>query len=141
MIMIKEKSCGAVVYTTKNGEIEYLLVQMMGGHYSFPKGHVENGESEEQTALREIKEETDLDVSLDTAFRQSVVYSPYADCEKEVVYFVAAANGGNVVCQESEIRHAVWLSFSEAYERVTFENDKRILEWADDYLNKGLCHS
>lgn len=83
--MIKEKSCGAVVYTTKNGEIEYLLVQMMGGHYSFPKGHVESGESEEQTALREIKEETDLDVSLDTAFRQSVVYSPYVGCEKEVV--------------------------------------------------------
>ena len=88
--MIKEKSCGAVVYTAVDGEIKYLLVQMMSGHYAFPKGHVESGESESETALREIKEETDLDVSLDTAFRQSVVYSPYVGCEKEVVYFVAS---------------------------------------------------
>ena len=136
--MIKEKSCGAVVYTAVDGEIKYLLVQMMGGHYAFPKGHVESGESESETALREIKEETGLDVSLDTAFRRSVVYSPYADCEKEVVYFVAAAKGGDVVCQETEIRNAVWLGFSEAYETVTFDNDKRILAWADEYLNKSL---
>ncbi len=138
MIMIKEKSCGAVVYTTKNGEIEYLLVQMMGGHYSFPKGHVENGESEEQTALREIKEETDLDVSLDTAFRQSVVYSPYADCEKEVVYFVAYAKSRETVCQQTEIRRALWLSYDDAIERVTFDNDKRILNEANEYLKKAL---
>ena len=136
--MIKEKSCGAVVYTTKNGETEYLLVQMMGGHYSFPKGHVESGESEEQTALREIKEETDLDVSLDTAFRQSVVYSPYVGCEKEVVYFVAYAKSRETVCQQTEIRRALWLSYDGAIERVTFDNDKRILNEANEYLKKTL---
>ncbi|MBR4292229.1 MAG: NUDIX domain-containing protein [Clostridia bacterium] len=136
--MIKEKSCGAVVYTAVDGEIKYLLVQMMGGHYSFPKGHVESGESEEQTALREIKEETDLDVSLDTAFRQSVVYSPYVGCEKEVVYFVAYAKSRETVCQQTEIRRALWLSYDDAIEHVTFDNDKRILNEANEYLKKTL---
>ena len=136
--MIKEKSCGAVVYTAVDGEIKYLLVQMMGGHYSFPKGHVESGESEEQTALREIKEETDLDVSLDTAFRQSVVYSPYVGCEKVVVYFVAYAKSRETVCQQTEIRRALWLSYDDAIEHVTFDNDKRILNEANEYLKKTL---
>jgi 8-oxo-dGTP pyrophosphatase MutT (NUDIX family) len=111
---------------------------MMGGHYSFPKGHVESGESEEQTAHREIKEETDLDVSLDTAFRQSVVYSPYVGCEKEVVYFVACAKSRETVCQQTEIRRALWLSYDDAIERVTFDNDKRILNEANEYLKKAL---
>ncbi len=138
MIMIKEKSCGAVVYTVADGEIKYLLVQMLGGHFSFPKGHVESGESEVQTALREIKEETDLDVSLDTVFRRTVVYSPYAGCEKEVVYFVAYAKSRETVCQQSEIRSALWLLYDDAIDRVTFDNDKRILNEANEYLKKTL---
>ncbi len=136
--MIKEKSCGAVVYTVDGGEIKYLLVQMLGGHYSFPKGHVESGESESETALREIKEETDLDVLLDTAFRQSVVYSPYVGCEKEVVYFAAYAKSRETVCQQTEIRRALWLSYDDAIERVTFDNDRKILELANEYLKKTL---
>lgn len=136
--MIKEKSCGAVVYTVADGEIKYLLVQMLGGHFSFPKGHVESGESEVQTALREIKEETDLDVSLDTVFRRTVVYSPYAGCEKEVVYFVAYAKSRETVCQQSEIRSALWLLYDDAIDRVTFDNDKRILNEANEYLKKTL---
>lgn len=136
--MIKEKSCGAVVYTVADGEIKYLLVQMLGGHFSFPKGHVESGESEVQTALREIKEETDLDVSLDTVFRRTVVYSPYAGCEKEVVYFVARAKSCDTVCQQSEIRSALWLLYDDAIDRVTFDNDKKILASANEYLKNTL---
>ena len=136
--MIKEKSCGAVVYTVADGEIKYLLVQMLGGHFSFPKGHVEGGESEVQTALREIKEETDLDVSLDTVFRRTVVYSPYAGCEKEVVYFAAYAKSRETVCQQTEIRRALWLSYDDAIECVTFDNDKKILASANEYLKNTL---
>lgn len=136
--MVKEKSCGAVVYTVNGGEIKYLLVQMVGGHYSFAKGHVESGESEEQTALREIKEETGLDVELDHAFRESVVYSPYAGCEKEVVYFVALSESSDTVCQAEEIRCALWLPYAEAYEMITFDNDKKILKEANEYLKKTL---
>ena len=71
--MIREKSCGALVYRKKQDRLELLLIRHKnGGHWSFPKGHVETGETEPQTALREIKEETGLDVGLCEGFRQSV---------------------------------------------------------------------
>ena len=59
--MSYEKSCGAVVFRKYHGNIELLLIKhVVGGHWSFPKGHVEAGESERQTALREVREETGL---------------------------------------------------------------------------------
>ena len=66
--MILEKSCGAIVYTVEDGDIKYLLVEEMSGCHSFPKGHMENDETEEETALREIKEETNLEVELVIVF-------------------------------------------------------------------------
>ena len=66
---MREKSCGAIVYKEENGELKFLLVHQSNGHYSFPKGHMEEGESELDTTLREIKEETNLDVVVDTNFR------------------------------------------------------------------------
>ena len=60
--MTREKSCGAVVYKIENDDIRILIEKMKLGHYSIPKGHVENNETEIETALREIKEETNLDV-------------------------------------------------------------------------------
>ena len=59
--MVLEKSCGAIVYTIENGEIKYLIVEEASGSHSFPKGHMENEETEEETALREIREETNLE--------------------------------------------------------------------------------
>ena len=59
--MQHEKSCGAIVYRKFHGNIELLLIKNQnGGHWSFPKGHVEEGETEEQTAVREIMEETGI---------------------------------------------------------------------------------
>ena len=74
--MIFEKSCGAIVYTVENGVIKYLLVEENSGFHSFPKGHLENEETEEQTAIREIKEETDLEVELITDFKVCERYNP-----------------------------------------------------------------
>ena len=73
--MIFEKSCGAIVYTVENGVIKYLLVEQNSGFHSFPKGRMENKETEEQTAIREIKEETDLEVELITDFKVCEQYN------------------------------------------------------------------
>ena len=71
--MKKEKSCGAVVYRMEDGSPEILLIKHRnGGHWAFPKGHVEKNETESETALREIQEETGLAVDLDTGFRETV---------------------------------------------------------------------
>lgn len=81
--MIFEKSCGAIVYTVENGVIKYLLVEENSGFHSFPKGHLENEETEEQTAIREIKEETDLEVELITDFK---VCEQIQSCGKAGLY-------------------------------------------------------
>ena len=81
-----EKSCGAVIYTVVNGKRLYLVEIMQKGHTSFCKGHVEGTESEHQTAAREIREETGLEVKFVEGFRQTIEYSPYRDCSKTVVF-------------------------------------------------------
>ena len=53
-----------------------LLRHRFGGHWSFPKGHVEQGENEQQTAMREVKEETGVSITLLDGFRESVEYFP-----------------------------------------------------------------
>ena len=92
--MKREKSCGALV-VRKNGENFdlVLLRHRFGGHWSFPKGHVEAGESERQTALREVREETGLAIRLLDGFRESVEYFPKPGVKKQVVYFLGEALG------------------------------------------------
>lgn len=53
----------------RNGTLYFLVEHMIQGHTSIPKGHVEGDETEEETAVREIREETGLKVKLDTAFQ------------------------------------------------------------------------
>ena len=87
-----EKSCGAVVYRKFHGNTEILLIRhIKSGYWSFPKGHVEKGETEIETAEREIKEETNIDVLIDSGFRETVTFSPRRDTSKTVVYFVGKA--------------------------------------------------
>ncbi len=133
--MIKEKSCGAVVYKIEGGEYLFLLETMRLGHISLPKGHVEADETEAQTALREIKEETNLDVLLDTGFRRVVSYSPYEGCIKDVVFFVAKAkNDLKMQNQECEVSSLTWKNFEEAKKLLTFDSDKQTLTAAYNYL-------
>lgn len=137
--MTEEKSCGALVYRKKQNGIELLLLKhRFGGHWSFPKGHVEHGETEFQTALREVKEETGLDVSLREGFRQSVEYFPKPNIKKEVVYFLGYAENDNVEKQDEEISEICWVKLEDAHKSVTFRNDKNLISHAKKFLSKQL---
>ena len=123
--MQHEKSCGAIVYRKSHGNTEILLIKHINsGHWSFPKGHMENGETEIETAIREIKEETSVNVMIDPTFRETVSYFPKRDTQKTVVYFIARAKNYDFVPQEEEIAEIRWVVGSPAATtvllRVTF---------------------
>ena len=128
-----EKSCGAVIYTELNGMRLYLIEQMQKGHRSICKGHLEKDESEHQTAAREILEETGLTVKFVEGFREIIEYSPYENCLKTVVFFLAYTDSMNVVSQE-EIKEIYWLSFDEAMTALTSDSDRATLQKAEQFL-------
>lgn len=137
-----EKSCGAVIFSINGGKTEYLLIfNKKGdaiGHWGFAKGHTENGETEKETALREIKEETGLDVTLTGTFKAHSRYSPKVGVIKDVMYFLAEYSEGDITIQASEVADYAWLEFSEAYNRITKNADKSILYKANEYIRKAL---
>jgi 8-oxo-dGTP pyrophosphatase MutT (NUDIX family) len=116
--MRKEKSCGCIIIENE----KVLLVQEMEGHWGFPKGHVEAGETEAQTAIRETKEETNLNVEVNTNKRYEINYIVRDDIDKSVVYFISNIIDGKIKKQETEINNIEWLPFQEAMERLTHEN-------------------
>jgi 8-oxo-dGTP pyrophosphatase MutT (NUDIX family) len=130
-----EKSCGAVVYRKYHGNTEILLIRhIKSGYWSFPKGHIECGESEAQTAIREIKEETGLDVFVDTGFRETVTFSPRRDATKTVVYFVAKAKNHDILPQFEEISDYKWIEINQAGNLLTYDNDKTVASKAKAFI-------
>ena len=135
--MKHEKSCGGVVYTKINGEIKYVLIQQLEGFWGFPKGHVEKGETEEQTALREIYEEVHLKVKILNGFRTINEYAlpKKENVTKQVVYFCAEYYDQEIKAQKEELITAALFSYEEALKLLTFESAKRILQEAHDFLS------
>lgn len=137
--MLYEKSCGGIIYRKSHGNIEILLIKHINsGHWSFPKGHVEEGETEEQTALREIKEETGIDALLDTTFRETVSYFPKKDTHKEVVYFLGRAKQHELVPQEDEISEVKWVDIGYATSVLTYENDRAIIGRIKNFIKDRI---
>ena len=126
--MRHEKSCGAVILHRYSGGMKVLLIKNRSGNWSFPKGHVERGETEHQTALREVKEETSLSVVLEDGFREESTYRIGRNAEKLVVYFLAFSETLHVKIQYQEISAYVWVDVKEAAGTISFDNDRRILQ-------------
>ena len=137
--MVCERSCGAVVYTRINDAIRYVLVQSLGGFWGFPKGHMESGETEEETALREIYEEVHLKASILKGFRTKDEYAlpGQENVVKQVVFFCAAYEGQEIRAQESELLSAALASYEEAMRRLSCESSQRVLREAHDFLTAG----
>ena len=135
--MEKEKSCGAIVFRKNKNTIDVLIIKHRnGGHWSFPKGHVEMGETEEETERREVKEETGIDISFVTGFRESVSYSPKPGVMKDVIYFLAEALSSDYKRQEEEIAQIRWIPLSRAERYLTYNNDKGLLFSAKTALKR-----
>lgn len=132
--MIREKSCGAVLFRQGERGREYLILTSTRGHKTLCKGHVEGEETEHETARREIGEETGLTVDFVDGFRQVITYSPYRGCTKDVVFFLAWVTGGTLACQPEEVAAAEFLPFERAAARLTHPSDRETLSAAEKFL-------
>ena len=133
-----EKSCGGVVFTRQNGQIHYVIIRHLGGHWGFPKGHMEPGETEQQTALREIREEVGLGCTLLHDFRRQEQYPlpKKPGTVKQVVYFLAEYEAQILCPQPEEIAEASLLPYEQAIKTLSFPEARRILTEADRFLHK-----
>ena len=126
-----EESFGVVPFSKASGRWEVFLIQhQRGRHWGFPKGHPEAGETPKQSALRELKEETNLDVIRffqEEPFEEQYTFTAEGRrINKKVSYFVAEV-GGTVILQEKEIQSGIWVPFPEAIKKVTHQEGKKIL--------------
>lgn len=133
--MKHEKSCGALVIRRdpKDGKPYILMIRhKAGGHRSFPKGHMEKGETEVMTAMREVLEETAVRIFLtpDNGFRRTVHYNPMPGVKKEVVYFLTETDQAEIHPREGEIAEVEWIPLCDAEKVLTHENDRRVLRAA-----------
>lgn len=130
-----EKTCGAVMFTEQDGVRKYLLITNNSGHIGFPKGHVEFGENEEQTAVREVREETGLRAELINGFRMEYRYTNGEGHHKNPVYFLSEYNA-DVKLQAEEITSSYLLPYEEALSTLNYPQDKPVLEAAEKFLNE-----
>lgn len=122
-----EKSCGAVIFRLKDGKREYLLILNKKGnakgHWGFPKGHIEEGETEYSAAAREIFEETGIRVVFCGGKRAVSNYSPRPGINKDAVYFLATPRNDQIVTiQKEEAADYRWCSLGAARKLLTFDN-------------------
>lgn len=135
--MLHEKSCGAVVFRRDGSETYVLLIRhKKGGHRSFPKGHVERGESERRTAEREVREETGAVITIRERFRVPIRYCPMPGVEKEVVYFLAFTDDPTIRPRQGEIAEVEWMSVDAAENALSHDNDRMVFRSARRYLRR-----
>ena len=135
--MIYIKSCGFVVYKELNDKRLYLIIRTSNGEYGFPKGHVEENETEHETAIRELKEETNIEVQIVDGFLCKIEYKfpNKEDVIKIAVYFIGKCIKDDIVCQETELLEAMFVPIETALELLSFDDTKGVLKEADGYIS------
>ncbi|MEK7664645.1 MAG: NUDIX domain-containing protein [Patescibacteria group bacterium] len=152
--MPREKSAGAIIFREEAGIRYYLLLHYKtesrrGGHWGFAKGHIEEGETEFQTAKREVLEETGIkDIRIISGFKEFEKYffrknyglkgeaknkAPWVF--KLVVFYLVETNTKEVKISE-EHSDFMWLPYEVAVKKITFKNAKNLLKKANDFIVK-----
>ena len=129
-----EKSAGAVLYTIIDNKINYLISLDFHNNWGFPKGHLENNETEIQAALREIKEEVGIDATIDDKFRKELIYVMPNGIEKHSIYYLGRFDNQTPKRQMEEVQEIRILPYDKAYELLSFDDSKKLLAQANLYL-------
>ena len=143
MRLQKDSAVGVIpVYKKGKGDFLFCIVKEMDGHWGFPKGHHEEGESDEAAALRELREETGvehIDLLRDPKFSEHYTFSRNGEhVEKTVVYmigFVSSIEGRTEEAFAKEITDMQWLPYEVARATLTYKEAKDLLEKVYQTLN------
>ena len=133
-----DKSCGVVLFNSDKVLLlrHSSISSREGGHWDFPKGHIDDGETEIQTALRELEEETEIaHVNVIDGFRDTITYTfsgGQEQIEKEVVFFLATTKESKVTLSHEHIDYS-WLDFDSAFSRLTYDNARQVLRNAIEF--------
>jgi bis(5'-nucleosidyl)-tetraphosphatase len=142
--LFSEKSCGAVVFL-RNSEVNYLLLRYGAGHWDFVKGNVEPNESEKDTVIRELQEETGIvDAQFIDDFKEKIEYfyrRQGTTIHKEVIFFLIETHTEKVELSYEHVGYT-WLNYQHAMEKLTFQNAKDVLQKAHELLkSRGIIES
>ena len=133
-----EYSCGAIIYRIIRGQLRFLVIQNKKScNWGFPKGHMERGEDEYETAYREVLEETGIHVKFLPDFKYRSEYSIQNKIEKRVVIFLGTTEDTHTTIQKEEIEEYLWLDYEKALKTLKFPNDRQMLTKAKEYLLKA----
>jgi len=133
-----QKSAGIVLFRNDSDKNEFLLLNYPQGHWDFVKGKIEQNETSHETALRETKEETGItNIEFIDGFEESVEYDfrfKKENIHKKVIFFLAKTNEKNIKLSH-EHNDYLWLEYSDALKKTTFENAKNVLTKANEFLS------
>ena len=142
MKIIKEKSFGVIPFRKINGDVEFFLINHIAGYWGFPKGHSESGESEIETARRELKEETgitNVNLSKNISFIDNYCFENGNNTiNKTVEYFLGfTENENSIIIDNNEVLDYSWVIYEEALKLINFDGLKSILNQAHDRIFKN----
>lgn len=133
--MKTEKSCGIIPIIKENNTFKVVLIKQRNEVVGFPKGHVEKNETEEETALRECFEETNLKVNIVNNFKKQIeYYMPEYNAYKIVVFFIGLIDEINLMKQEKEIKDIFIVTYEEAFNLISYDDTKKVLIEAIEHL-------
>jgi 8-oxo-dGTP pyrophosphatase MutT (NUDIX family) len=133
-----EFSAGGIVFKKENNQTLILVARHSGHHgWVFPKGWIEKGESKEETALREVKEETGIEAKIIKPLTEVTYFYKLNDqrIKKTVSYFVMEYLSGDIKDHDWEMEEVIWLEKEKVLDKVTYATDKVVYQEALKYLN------
>jgi len=153
--MTIEKASGVVIFRSENEEIYYLILDYGYDYWGFSKGHMERGENSKETALREVEEETGIkDLNFIENFEEKSEYSYEVNGEKifkkdnknfsslndknifKIVSYFLAETKTKKIAISSEHKAYKWLTYQDAFEKLTYKDCKETLEKANGFLKR-----